>query len=252
MVDPAFDHTGNLYGTTYLGGSGEGAGGVVFLLSPFNSEWTESVIYAFSGTDHPYSGVAFDAAGDLYGTTSNGGRYAFGDVFQLALPSGGAYAGLYDYKGDADGAVPVGGLIVDGAGQLYGTTSTNRFFNGGGTVFELSFGSPWMFILLTGLSGDGGGGPLGNLAMDSEGNLYGTTFADGAHDFGSVFKLTRLDGGWMYSTLHDFTNGDDGGLPVGGPVLDASGNLYGTTTTGGRREGNCPPNGCGVIWKIVR
>ena len=254
LVDPVFDQAGNLYGTTYAGGSGQGgAGGVVFKLTPSNGGWTESVIHSFTGTDHPYSGVIFDAAGNLYGTTTDAGLHLLGNVFQLA-PSGSGWTAndVYDFQGGNDGAVPIGGLIVDRFGNLYGTTSTNRFFNGGGTVFELSpSGANWTLALLYGFNGGGTGGPQGNLVMDVNGNLYGTTYTDGAYEFGSVFKLTPTNGGWTYTSLHDFTDGDDGGLPVGGPTLDANGTLYGTTTTGGMRGGNCPNYGCGVVWEIT-
>jgi len=249
LVEPVFDGAGNLYGTTYAGGTVSVAGGVIFRLSPSHGSWTESVIHSFGGTDHPVGGVVIDADGNLYGTTTNGGNQALGYVFQLALPAG-QLTDLYDFQGNDDGAVPIGGLLIDASSTLYGTTTTNRYSNGGGTVFALSPGSPWNFTLLAGLTGSGG--PQGNLAMDAEGNLYGTTFGDGAYQFGSVFKLTRTPGGWIYSTLHDFTDGQDGGYPIGGPILDANGNLYGTATTGGRRDGNCPFYGCGVVWEILQ
>jgi uncharacterized repeat protein (TIGR03803 family) len=197
FVDPVFDQEGNLYGTTIEGGSGEGgAGGVVFKLAPYNGGWTQSVIHSFTGTDHPYSGVIFDATGNLYGTTSEGGGSAYGDVFQLA-PSGSGWTAnnLYDFQGGSDGAVPVGSLTFDRSGNLYGTTSTNRFSNGGGTVFELSPSrGNWMFALVYGLSGSGDGGPEGNLVIDAAGNLYGTTYSDGAFGAGSVFKLKPTTG----------------------------------------------------------
>ena len=254
LVDPVFDHQGDLYGTTEAGGTGQGgASGVVFKLTPSNGEWRESVIHNFTATDHPYSGVIFDLAGNLYGTTTNGGLYTFGNVFQLA-PSGSGWTAtdIYDFQGGSDGAVPLGGLMVDRSGNLFGTTTTNQFSNGGGTVFELAqSGANWTFALVYGLSGSGGGGPAGNLVMDAAGNLYGTTYTDGAYQFGSVFKLTPRNGGWTYTSLHDFTDGDDGGLPFGGPTMDGNGNLYGTTTTGGMRGGNCPTFGCGVVWEIT-
>jgi uncharacterized repeat protein (TIGR03803 family) len=252
LVDPVFDHDGNLYGTTEAGGQVP-AGGVVFKLTPSVGEWTETVIHNFTGTDHPYSGVIFDGAGNLYGTTTNGGLDAYGNVFQLA-PSGSGWMAtdIYDFQGGADGAVPYGALTVDRSGNLFGTTTTNRFFNGGGTVFELSqSGTGWTFALVYGLSGSGSGGPAGNLVMDGAGNLYGTTYADGTHQFGSVFKLTPDIGGWTYTSLHDFTGGDDGGLPFGGPTMDENGNLYGTTIIGGMQGGNCPSYGCGVVWEIT-
>ncbi len=246
FVDPVFDQEGNLYGTTIEGGSGEGgAGGVVFKLAPSNGGWTQSVIYSFTGTDHPYSGVIFDAAGNLYGTTSEGGQYGYGSVYQVA-PSGSGWteSTLYSFQGTTDGAVPIGGLIFDQSRHLYGTTSA-------GTVFELlPSGGNWMFALVHRLNG--GGGPEGNLVIDSAGNLYGTAYSDGAYGFGSVFKLKPANGGWTYTSLHDFTDGSDGGYPIGGPTMDANGNLYGTTVSGGSQGGNCHNSGgCGVVWEIT-
>jgi uncharacterized repeat protein (TIGR03803 family) len=245
LVEPVFDLTGNLYGTTYSGGAISPAGGVIFRLSRLGGAWTESVIHSFGGSDHPYSGVVFDPAGNLYGSTTNGGGYAVGYVFQLALPSGG-FNDLHDFRG-IDGGVPIGALITDASGKVYGTTSGGGP-SGGGTVFELSPGSPWSFALLKSLAG----GTLGNLAMDADGNLYGTTYQGGAYGYGSVFQLAPAAGGWIYTTLHDFTDGDDGGIPMSGPILDRDGNLYGTTTTGGRTGGNCPEFGCGVVWEVAK
>jgi uncharacterized repeat protein (TIGR03803 family) len=249
LVDPVFDNQGNLYGTTEAGGIGV-AGGVVFKLTLSNREWRESVIFNFPGTSHPYSGVTFDMGGNLYGTTTNGGPFALGNVFQLA-PSGSGWTAtdIYDFRGGSDGGVPIGGLIVDRSGRVFGTTSQSS--SGGGSVFDLSqSGANWTFDLVYGLNGSEGE-PLGNLVMDVAGNLYGTTFTGGANQFGTVFKLTPRNGGWTYTSLHDFTDGEDGGLPFGGPTMDANGNLYGTTTTGGLSGGNCPNYGCGVVWEIT-
>lgn len=245
IVEPVFDQLANLYGTTYAGGSRSPAGGVIFKLSPSGGAWTESTVYSFGGTDHPYSGVVFDAAGNLYGTTTNGGVEAYGYVFQFNVSSG-ALADLHDFHGN-DGAIPIGGLITDASGKIYGTTSEGG--PGGGVVFELTPGSPWNFSLLTNLVG----GSLGNLAMDSAGNLYGTTYEGGAFGFGSIFQMTPTSGGgWTYTTLHDFTDGADGGLPMSGPMLDRNGNLYGTASSGGQLGGTCPEFGCGVVWEIAR
>lgn len=86
--------------------------------------------------------------------------------------------------------------------------------------------------------------------MDSAGNLYGTTFMDGANTAGSVFKLTPQNGSWSYTSLHDFTGSSDGGNPVGNVVLDATGNVYGTAAVAGQ-SGGCGGLGCGVVWEIT-
>lgn len=107
--------------------------------------------------------------------------------------------------------------------------------------------------MIYGLAGMGGYpppyGPLSGLVMDQTGNLYGTTYADGAFGYGSVFKLTPANGDWTYVGLHDFKGGSDGRWPIGGVTLDANGNLYGTTGYGGL-GGDCP-YGCGVVWQIT-
>jgi len=138
------------------------------------------------------------------------------------------------------------GLIFDQAGNLYGSASSGGSGNGG-TVFELmpSNGN-WNFNLLYSLSGSGGSrnGPLRSLTMDAAGNLYGTTYSDGAYGAGSVFKLKPSNGAWTYTDLYDFTGGDDGANPYGGVTLDANGNLYGTTAFGGASD-------AGVVWEIT-
>jgi uncharacterized repeat protein (TIGR03803 family) len=247
-VDPVFDHAGNLYGTTGFGGSaGDGA---VFKLTPSGGGWTESVIHSFTGDGmEPESGVIFDSAGNLYGTTAFGGRYDQGTIYQLT-PSGSGWNAriLYSFQGIPDGALPFGALIFDRSGNLYGTTTQDGIL-GGGTVFKLaSSGGSWTLSVLYALRGSYGCGPQGALAMDAAGNLYGTTVCGGANLNGSVFKLTPIEGGWTSSSLHDFTGGSDGGYPMSGVTLDANGNVYGTAERGGE---NCFGGGCGVVWEIT-
>ena len=153
----------------------------------------------------------------------------------------------YGFQGGSDGKLPgVWGLIFDTSGNLYGTTVWGGA-GGGGTVFQLipSAGS-WTFNLLYSLSGSNGGGPWnGPLIMDSAGNLYGTTAkGKSSYGFGNVFELSPSNGGWTYTSLHQFTGGSDGKDPYGGVVLDAGGNLYGTTGGGGAY-------GYGVVWEIT-
>ena len=175
-----------------------------------------------------------------------GGANGWGTVYQLKLSgSGWAENILYSFQQGNDGLAPTAGLIFDPSGNLYGATQTGGI-GGGGTAFELTplSGGTWNLSTLYGFLGPAFGGPYRSVIMDNAGNLYGTTSGDGAHQWGSVFKLTRSSGGWTYSSLHDFTGGTDGGTPYGSLVFDANGNLYGTTYAGGA-------NGEGVVFEIT-
>jgi uncharacterized repeat protein (TIGR03803 family) len=251
--DLTFDHAGNIYGTTEEGGSGcSGDGcGTVYELTPSGSGWTKSILYAFAGGNDgagPYSGVIFDKAGDLYGTTLGGGSYNNGTVYELTYTAGVGWTEniLHGFISGNDGSAPVGGLTFDQSGNLYGTT-TSAGSGGGGTVFQLApSGSSWTYSVLYSFTGTNNGcGPLGSLVMDKAGSLYGTTYCDGANHDGNVFKLTPSGGSWTYTSLHDFTGRDDGGYPVSNVVFDAKGNLYGTTYIGGTQGGG------GVVWEIT-
>ena len=248
--DLIFDASGTLYGTTVIGGKPHGCGGsgcgTVYKLQNSGGTWAETVLYKFAGgTDgvFPDGGVIFDSTGNLYGTTSSGGSHAAGTIFKLTR-SGSAWMEslIYVFQGLTDGKEPVTGLIFDTVGNLYGST----LFGGtglGGTIFELTpSGGRWTFRLL--YSARGGAGPYGALMMDSVGNLYGATFQDGVHLYGSVFKLTLSGGSWTYSSFHDFTDGLDGGFPFSNLVFDSNGNLYGTGALGGA-------SGNGVVVQIT-
>jgi uncharacterized repeat protein (TIGR03803 family) len=247
--DLTFDQAGNLYGTTsYGGGYGDG---VVYELTPAGSGWTESVLYGFAGSDGaaPANGVIFDGSGNLYGTTVQGGLSGDGAVFQLAPSAGSGWTEslLYSFNNGSDGSFPVAGLIFDHSGNLYGPTSDGGT-GGQGTVFELTpVNGSWTYSVLYSLIAPPGGfqcGPWGTLVMDGAGNLYGTTRCNGANNLGTVFKLTSSGSGWTYSSLHDFTGGDDGEYPYCNVILDANGNLYGTASAGGS-------GGDGVVWEIT-
>ncbi len=258
-IDPStplvFDGAGSLYGTTPRGGSADV--GVIFQLTFHNGQWTESLLHTFTGVGHdgayPASGMIFDSAGNLYGTTLDGGLSGDGTVFQL-VPSGSAWTTdtLHDFAGGNGGQGPQGELTFDRAGNLYGTTSGGGV-DDSGTVFELaSSGGAWVFSVLFSVPGGiENSGPQGNLAMDAAGNLYGATYDGGAYRYGSIFKLTPTNGGWTYTSLHDFTDGTDGANPLSGVTLGSNGNLYGTTSLGGMQGGNCYSLGCGVVWEIT-
>ncbi|MGA2373075.1 MAG: choice-of-anchor tandem repeat GloVer-containing protein [Candidatus Korobacteraceae bacterium] len=251
----SFDAAGNIYGTSELGGDyneclAGGLGcGTVYELTKSNS-WAVTTLHAFtSGADgqYPGGGVVLDQAGNLYGTVpENDFQNDGGDVFELT-PSGSGWAfnSLFQFSCDDDGCATSAGLLFDQAGNLYGAT-THGGSGDGGTVFQLSpSGGSWNFNLLFSLTGSGGfDGPESALIMDTAGNLYGTTIADGSHGNGNVFKLTPSNGGYTYTSLHDFSGGSDGATPSGGLAMDASGNLYGTTVYGGS-------TGHGVVFEIT-
>jgi len=247
--DLTFDQAGNVYGAITCCD-----GGAVYQLTARGA----NALYYFSGGadgGDPESGVIFDSAGNLYGTTAGGGSVNCGTVYELS-PNGSGWTEkvLYSFQCGADGESPVGGLIFDASGNLYGTTS----FGGagkGGTVFELTpSGSNWTFQVLYSLNYSGTQdyltGPSGILAMDAAGNLYGTAVLAGAFSAGSVFKLTPSNGSWIYTSLYDFSGGTDGGDPYGNVVFDGTGNIYGTAEVGGLNS--CFPGlGCGTVWGIT-
>jgi uncharacterized repeat protein (TIGR03803 family) len=242
----AFDPTGNIFGTTRVGGIP--GRGYVYELSPSGSGYVETTLYTFQDMSQP-SGVILDNSGNMYGVTRGGRNSDRGDVFELSW-SGSQWVAtsLYAFRNQEDGEFPVGDLITDAQGNLYGTTSAGGT-GGGGTVFEMSPDGHggWIYITLADLAGfgDDSGGPQDALTMDSAGNLYGTAVLNGAFHKGNVFKLTNNGGSWTYTTLHDFTGGSDGALPFSNAVVDAQGNLYGTASEGG-------DNSTGVVWKIVQ
>jgi uncharacterized repeat protein (TIGR03803 family) len=245
--DLVFDQAGNLYGTT--DGDATGDAGTVFELSPSGGSWTETILYSFTHAEQPYAGITFDSAGNLFGTTSAGGimtgecqgfQYGCGTVYELS-PSGSGWVEktLYEFTAGSDGAGPAGGVAIDPAGNVYGTTSYN-----GGTVWELQrSGGGWTFSTL--YSFDVIGGPLDKPTLDAAGNLYGTVLDEDGYFAGLVYKLTRSGSGWTEKDLVDFGNGEnDGEFPYGSVVLDANGNVYGTTLLGGS-QGN------GNVWEIT-
>ncbi len=249
-----FDGAGNIYGTTAVGGQLDcdpsSGCGVVYKLAVATG-WTQSILHAFTGGndgERPY-GLIFDQAGNLYGATEFQGGYA-GTVFELT-PAGSGWTNktLYSFQSEGDGIEPMAGVVFDPAGNLYGTTTAGGY-DQAGTVFMLTpaYGS-WTETVLYSFIGSYGGGPHAILTIDGDGNLYGTTFSDGAGiDGGSVFKLAP-GGGWTETDLHLF-DGRDGLHPVSNVVMDANGNLYGTASGGGAKQ--CiDPGGCGNVWEIT-
>jgi uncharacterized repeat protein (TIGR03803 family) len=251
---PVMDTAGNLYGTTR--DSGALGGGTVFKL---DTSGNLTLLHSFSpaGADgaSPYAGLVLDAAGNLYGTATASVLALYGTVFKI--DTAGNFMVLHTFMG-ADGAGPTGDLIMDAAGNLYGTTGAGGAF-GFGTVFKLNITSSGETVLYSFKGGSDGDGPTGDLIMDVAGNLYGTTIAGGSGTCtgqlalpgcGTVFKL---DTSGNETLLYGFKGGDDGALPYAGLVMDAAGNLYGTTSEGG--PGTCTGRnqvvvGCGTVFKL--
>ena len=250
------DAAGNLYGTT-VGGGAHG-GGTVFELSPSaNGDWTEKVLYSFTGIADgggPFGGVVLDAKGNLYGTTQQGGMFSSGTcsagcgVAYELVPSetGWTERLLHTFTGGTDGGTPDNALILDSEGNLYGTT-----YNGGagdctygcGVVFELVRTEQWSENVLHSFEGnpDDGANPASALVFDGSGNLFGTT-VNGGHTFlgsgapGTIFELTAAsDGTWNEVIIHNFCSNydcSDGNLPEAGVTVRGS-RIYGTTISGG-------------------
>jgi uncharacterized repeat protein (TIGR03803 family) len=250
------DGSGNLYGTTFFGGAF--GVGIVFELSPgTGGGWTEKTLHNFSagsgdGT-YPHTSLVFDAAGNLYGTTAGGGANGYGAVFELSPTVGGVWNETVYSFSSTDGAGPYGALVFDAAGNLYGTTynggASTACLYGCGTVYELSpnAGGGWTQKVLHSFHKVDGANPPAGLTIDADGVLYGMTSQGGAYNYGTAFELRRrVDGSWREQTLHNFNaNGRDGYNPSSAMILDAAGNLYGTTSTGGA-------HGRGMAFELVR
>ena len=249
-----FDQRGNLYGTTVNGGAYSGGAcsdgcGTVFKLSPAaNGKWSETVLYRFCTEGGPvcpdgalpYGGLIFDSAGNLYGTTELGGTYTLGTVFELTRGAKGKWteAVLHSFGAGFDGAAPEAGVVMDAAGNLYGTTPSGGTDWSGcegpcGTVFGLQRGEngQWTYQVLHNFTDNGTDGfwPYAGLIVDGSGNLYGTTEAGGPSGFGTVFELTPQG---VETILYSFDYNDGSGV-LSNVILGAKGNLYGMTTWGG-------------------
>ncbi len=255
------DTAGNLYGTTSQGGA-VGAG-TVFKLSYAAGNWTETILYSFSGGvdgAQPCGGLVADGNGNLYGATSQGGAHNVGLIFKLAPTSTGPWkkTALFHFSPSQGGTPPISwypfSLTMDSSGNLYGVTLYGIKHPQGGTVFKLSPGKngPWVHSVLYEFTGglDGQFPAMRSLTLDAQGNLYGTTVSGGTDGAGVVFELAPTESGpWTQTILHTFTGGVDGANPNGGLVFDKLGHLYGTTASGGSNK--CYP-GCGVVFELSR
>ena len=247
-----FDQAGNIYGTTKYGGARDEFDGTTFELTPSGGGWTESILHSFSNLpdgEVPYAGVVLDTAGNVYGTTAYGGTgtgcpTGCGTVYQL-MPSGGGWVtNILVNLGGVNGSYPIGNLIIDASGNLYGTTPGQKE---GGAVFKLTHsGGGFTYSVLYNFTSCES---YGGLAIDAAGDLFGVCQIGGAHNDGWIFELTNCSQGCNVVDLHDFS-GRDGNMPYGAPVLDANGNLYGTTFYGGTGICGGGPY-CGVVWEIA-
>jgi uncharacterized repeat protein (TIGR03803 family) len=233
--DLVADSSGNIYGTTSEGGAY--TYGTVYKIAAGTN--TVTTLDSFNGTDgaYPDDGLFLDSNGNLWGTTESHGANGVGTVFKIA--SGSSSISLVNSFSSTTGAQPIGGLIVDSSGNVYGTTNSAGS-GAGGTVFEIPSGSSNINVLAT-FSSSSGYGPYAGLVRDSAGNLYGTTTSGGANGDGTVFELAS--GGNSITPLASF-NGTNGSDPNDALVIDSSGNLYGTTVNGG-------PNSDGAAFEVA-
>lgn len=238
------DEAGNVYGTAAAGGAY--SGGVVYALAHSGSGWTESTLHSFgNGSDgaSPFAGLTLDGNGNLYGATAEGGTgcgtEGCGTVFEMTPSEQGWGENILYHFQNSYG--PEGALIFDPAGNLYGTTTS-------GTIYEMTpANGSWLYSSLYALSFDGLPVFESSLTRDAAGNFYGVTGLGGSgcgYGCGTIYKLSPFGGGWSYTVLYQFTGGNDGANPTGSVLVDSSGNLFGTASTGGRYN-------YGTVWEFT-
>jgi len=239
------DAAGNLYGTAISGGAF--GWGVAFKVDPSG---TETVLHSLGdGTTDgrtPYAGLIRDKAGNLYGTTYEGGGIGCvdgcGTVFKVDTQ--GTETVLHSFAGGTtDGCFPYAGLLLDKAGNLYGTTQSCGASNNG-IVFKVSKGGKVTVLHnFAGGANDGANPLYGSLLRDTKGALYGVAQYGGTSNDGVVYKLSKTG---ALRVLHSFAGGTtDGCNPYGTPAMDTLGNLYGTSVA-------CGPSNMGVVWKVTK
>jgi len=236
-----FDGAGNLYGTA--SGGGPSFAGVVFRMAPDRTGYT--ILHGFGGPGdgvNPYGSLVMDGAGNLYGTTLHGGSSNNGTVYMLAS-DGSAYAILHEFGSYPDASTPEAGLVLDDAGNLYGTT-----YYGGtsmlGAVFKIATDGSG-YAILHNFVGEGLY-PSAPLAWGGAGHLYGTTQYGPPSAFGLVFTLATDGSGYGIVTVFGGPP-NDGSLPAAAPLLDGAGNIYGTTAFGGSGMGA----GNGILYTVA-
>ncbi len=226
-----------------------------------SAQYAETVLYEFGSIANdgngPISSLIFDASGNLYGNTANGGGggLGFGTVFELSPSSGGTWTEsiLYAFAGGSDGDRPSGAVALDASGNVYGVTELGGA-NNYGIVYKLTHGSSgWTETILHSFAGGSDGAyPLYRVVFDASGNLYGTTQGGGNPECnggcGVIFKLSPTASGWTESVIYSFTGLADGSRPAS-LIFDASGNLFGAAIGGGNLT-SCS-NGCGTIFRLT-
>jgi uncharacterized repeat protein (TIGR03803 family) len=278
------EHQGEFYGTTWKGGTANL--GTIFKLSPpaqGQSAWTKTVLHHFLGSDmgwdgaYPLGALIVGRDGAFYGTTSEGGRWGYGEVFRLEPPvnpqAGWLIYPIYSFCSSplcGNGSYPGGSLLLGADGALYGTTSKGGYVgDSGGTVFKLTHSDTYPYWTHTviyyfcsvGYSCLDGYHPMAELIADKDGVLYGTTEYGGDNDSGTAFKLTPPAAGasaWTETVLHSFCSNEfnqicnDGAYPKSGLVFDTQGNLYGTTSSGGACHDPIYGPCVGTVFKLTR
>jgi uncharacterized repeat protein (TIGR03803 family) len=246
------DGGGNLYGTTFYGGTGNN--GAIYKLKHSGSGWTVDDLYNFEGGNdgyNPQARVIFGPNGTLYGTTELGSEQIncnglCGTVFNLAPSINICHSAtcpwthtvLYDFNWNPDARVPgLGDVLFDGSGNIYGTT----IFGGpgdSGAAYKLTSSGTESIVYYFGQSDTDGSNPYAGLIFDASGNLWGTTSVGGSGaGYGTVFELVPSGGSWTENIIYSFQNGSDGGFPYAGLIRDQSGNFYGATGEGGSGNG---------------
>ena len=242
------DAKGNLYAAT--AGGGTYSAGTVFMLSPAGKE---TVLYEFTGANGdgnaPHGRLAFDAKGNIYGTTQSGGTNGTGTVYELSKRSGvWTEKVIYNFSATgADGISPSAGMTIAPDGTMYSTTPDGGAYSGG-VIFSLKKTvKGWKQTVIHNINFPSEGGfPYEGVMRDAAGNLYGVAPAGGASQQGVVYRLSPSKNGWVDTVLYSFTgqNGDGSGLYWIDLISDATGNIYGATSFGGT-------NGTGTVWELV-
>ena len=236
------DSSGNLFGTTSAGGANNA--GTVFEIAHGSNAILNIASFSDATGDIPAGGVTLDSNGDIFGTTQNGGPGGYGTVYEIVNDGSHTITNLASFD-NTNGADPYAGVTLDSSGNLYGTTLYGGDVNGDGTVYEIAAGSN-VITTLASFNMTDGANPYSGVTLDGLGNLYGTASGGGANDAaaggdGAVYEIAKGSG--AITTLASFDSAD-GSVPYGGVILDSSGNLLGTTSSGG-------DDGQGTVYKIA-
>ncbi len=259
------DSKGALYGTTLSGGIIDvmkcpSGCGVVFKLVPPNANkptWTRQILHKFTPAQgiYVYSSIVPGKDGKLYGAAYYGGAAQKGSIFELTPPASGnkwTFKVIYSFTAPR-GTYPWGDLLIDSNGRIY--VATGNGGAGNGTVLRLNppaqSKTNWTPLILHSFAASDGVPEQNGLAMDTDGQIYGTAHGGGANNIGTIFRLTPPASGnaWTFRKLHDFAGGAGGDSPQGTPVIH-NGVLYGTTYYGGKAS-DCMMSGCGTIFKLT-